>query len=147
MSCEASCGGYAGCVTACQQQYPGSVTTLADLSSCANLKCPVCSELGVGDSCHLPGSTCNPGLSCGGLWCTKACARASDCAGLGAAGGNAAGQPNACIFSPSEGDVCFPGCSTDADCAPFPGTYCLVTTSVDRLSVAICASSPDASTE
>jgi hypothetical protein len=146
-SCETSCSGQSSCVGGCQQQYPNSVALFQALGACVTQKCTVCSELGVGDPCEPGGVACNAGLSCGGLWCTKDCARASDCLGLGAAGGNVLNEESACVRTSSSQGVCFPGCETDADCTDFPGTYCFETTSVDALSVRICATSPDAGTD
>jgi hypothetical protein len=144
LSCEQPCTS-SSCITNCQMQAPNGVALLTNLDNCLTAMCPVCSELGIGDSC-VSGAACLAGLSCSGLWCTKPCARASDCIGLGAAGGNVLGLPNACILTTSNGDECVPGCQSDADCAGFPGTFCFVTQSVDALSVSVCAPMADAGT-
>lgn len=140
-NCQMGCSGSASCVNACQGQYPLGVSALNALASCVESDCAVCNQSGVGDPCFSGG--CNPGLSCGTSWCTKACARASDCTGLGPNGANSAGQENACIFTAGVGNTCFPGCGGNGDCAAFPGTYCLLTTSVDSLSVSVCTTQPD----
>jgi hypothetical protein len=145
-SCENACTTSA-CVPACQNSFLAGVAPLNALSSCEISDCPVCSELGVGDPCMVQGTQCLAELFCGALWCTKTCLQASDCLGLGAGGGNALGLANECIRSASNGNLCSPGCATDSDCQSFPGTYCLATTSVDGLSVAVCANSPDAGTD
>jgi hypothetical protein len=38
-----------------------------------------------------------------------------------ACGQNSAGTPNVCILDTDMADHCFPGCTTDADCVPYPG--------------------------
>jgi hypothetical protein len=141
--CETSptCIGSATCTSQCEHDYAGAVTQYGELTSCLALDCPVCSELGAGDPCAPQGISCNQGLTCTGLWCTKLCSDAADCVGLGADGANTLGLLNACIGS-TNGNLCAPGCATDADCAAFPSTYCVATTSVDRLAVRICATSP-----
>jgi hypothetical protein len=146
-SCEENCGGASACISACEGQSPKGIDTLTTLSDCVTVKCPVCTQSGVGDPCDGAASVCNAGLSCPGLWCTKACARSSDCVGLGADGGNALNLPNACIESAASGETCTPGCAVDADCVDFPGTFCFATTSVDGLSVHVCAPSPDAGSD
>jgi hypothetical protein len=146
LSCEQGCGGTSACISGCQQQSPNGVTLLANLTTCLDADCPVCSQLGTGDSC-ISGVACNAGLSCNGLWCTKPCARASDCLGLGGEGGNVLGFPNECILTASAGDSCVPGCASDADCESFPGTFCFAQQSVDGLSVSVCSSIPDAGRE
>jgi hypothetical protein len=146
IACFDGCGTGA-CQQACEQQASGPASTLFKaLLQCIAGKCPVCSELGVGDPCSAAGVTCNAGLSCGGLWCTRSCAKGSDCTGLGAGGGNFTGNASACRRV-SAGDFCFPGCSGDADCADFPGTYCVQTTDVDGSAVSVCAAGPDGGLE
>ncbi|HTB73298.1 MAG TPA: hypothetical protein VK762_08630 [Polyangiaceae bacterium] len=144
LRCEQSCAGAAGCTTNCQSQSPNGVGLLNTLTACIDVRCPVCSQFGVGDPCVAQASTCNPGLSCSGLWCTKACTRSTDCEGLGAGGGNALGLPNACMLTTAAGRQCVPGCQTDADCTSFPGSFCFATTSADGLSVQVCTPPPDA---
>jgi len=141
LACVNDCAGASACIEGCEQRYLDGVTALDAVESCLNLKCPICSESGVGDPC-ASGYPCIAGESCNGLWCTKACARASDCTGIGPGGGNFAGEPAACLAT-SGGDLCTPGCSSDADCTDFPGTYCRPTTSVDGLAVSICSALPD----
>ncbi len=146
LSCVDACT-TAACQTSCEQKYNGAAsTTYQALELCISQRCPVCSELGAGDPCGPSSVACNAGLTCGGLWCTRACAKASDCTGLGAGGGNFTGNPGACRHL-ATGDFCFPGCSSDADCTDFPGTYCLQTTALDGSSVLVCAAGPDAGLE
>ncbi len=146
LSCENACTDSA-CLSMCKADFPNGVLILDNLTPCETSRCPVCSQSGTGDPCVPGETTCNVGLSCVGLWCSKTCLHASDCVGLGASGGDSRGQTNSCVHSSSSGDICFPGCTTDADCEPFPGTFCLSFTSVDALPATICASSRDAGTD
>jgi len=146
LSCVGSCATQS-CQAACEQQFNGAAsTTYQALLRCITSKCAVCGELGVGDPCSVSGATCNAGLTCGGLWCTRSCTKASDCTGLGANGGNFTGNAGACRHVTS-GDFCFPGCAGDNDCADFPGTYCVQTTAIDGSSVSVCAAGPDGGLE
>jgi hypothetical protein len=117
-----------------------------DLTACLDAQCTVCRELGVGDPCAAS-SDCNPGLTCGGLGCTRECTGAADCIGIGAGGGNAAGLRNGCITVAGLAPQCFPGCATNSDCSVFPGTYCFATRTVDGQSVNVCMGIPDAGTD
>jgi hypothetical protein len=146
LACVDACTTQA-CQTTCEQKYNGvASTTYQALLLCISQKCAVCDELGAGDPCGASSVACNAGLTCGGLWCTRACAKASDCVGLGANGGNFTGNPNACRHL-TTGDFCFPGCSSDTDCTDFPGTYCLQTTDLVGTAVSVCAAGPDAGLE
>ncbi len=147
LSCEQACTGALSCAGDCESQSPKGVTLLETLTTCIQAKCPVCGQLGIGDPCSPFGVSCNPGLVCSGLWCTKACARSTDCAGLGAGGGNALGFPNACIVTSAAGEECEPGCTQDSDCSAFPGSFCFATTSSEGASVRVCVPPPDAGSE
>ncbi|HEX3769262.1 MAG TPA: hypothetical protein VHV30_00285, partial [Polyangiaceae bacterium] len=103
-------------------------------------------QFGAGDPCNPAASDCNPGLACKQSWCSKLCARGSDCTGLGANGGNELNLPNACMLIAGSGPVCTPGCNSDNDCVDFPGTYCAGATSVDSQAVQVCIPIPDAAT-
>jgi hypothetical protein len=140
LSCVTGCAGASACVSGCEGTYPDSVATLNAIDSCVALKCVICSESGVGDPCAA--YACMAGLTCPALWCTKACARSADCAGIGPNGGNFTGAPNACM-STARGELCAPGCASNADCADFVGTFCVSTTSFDGLAVSICSTLPD----
>ncbi len=139
--CIAGCAGSPACVKACSSQYPQAQLAYQQLASCVSLRCPVCSEAGAGDPC-AGGVACVTGLSCSGSWCTRSCTATSDCAGIGPGGGNYTGQPGACVHLPG-GFECVPGCSTDADCSAFEGTYCEQTTSVEGVAVSVCGALPD----
>ena len=145
-SCEGHCGGGAACIMACEAQFPAGVTAVQLVASCLAGDCPICNESGVGDPCGAQYPACVAGLTCNGLWCTKGCVNSSDCAGIGAGGGNFLDNVNACIAT-SQGDTCVPGCGGGpSGCTYFPGTYCLATTAADGSHVSVCASLPDAST-
>jgi hypothetical protein len=141
LACWDDCG-TASCQASCKEQYASVAATFDALLECLSDRCPVCNELGVGDPCSASGTTCIAGLTCGGLWCTKACSQVSDCTGLGANGGNITGNASVCKHILS-GNYCFPGCASDSDCTDFPGTYCVQTTAVNGASVAVCATGPD----
>src|SRR5580698_9723082 len=63
LRCEQSCAGAAGCASNCESQSPNGVGLLNTLTACIDVRCPVCSQFGVGDPCVAQASTCNPGLS------------------------------------------------------------------------------------
>ncbi len=73
-------------------------------------------------------------------WCTTTCAMSSDCAGDYSGGATLLGQRNSCITNASvpPSNTCFPGCSTNADCAAFPGTVCEGAATIENSSVSIC---------
>jgi hypothetical protein len=85
-------------------------------------------------------------LFCQGLWCSKACTKNADCAGIGPSGANLLGQANVCVAT-SGGPQCAPGCTFDADCSYFPGTYCHSTLSFAGANVQVCAPVVDASAD
>jgi len=142
--CESNCDD-TSCVASCQAQFPSGLTPLTQIDTCLDTFCTACTELGVGDPCAAAQGSCETGLTCNGLWCTKACASSADCAGLGPSGGNLRGEQNACVGTATSGDVCFPGCGlSSSDCASFPAATCSSTTSVEGATVAICESVSDA---
>jgi hypothetical protein len=144
-SCEEVCNGVGSCVTACQQEYPTGVGTLQTLVACASQECAICNESGVGDPCGAIYPPCETGLSCNGSWCTKACARSTDCAGLGAGGVTSLGTSNVCMLT-STGEVCTPSCEGGGICSDFASTYCQSTTAIDGSAVSVCSFLPEAST-
>jgi hypothetical protein len=143
LDCEDDCSGSASCITACENQFPTGVSTLQVLSSCVTARCTVCAESGTGDPCGAAYPPCGSGLTCNGLWCTKACVHSTDCAGLGAGGDSSLGTANVCLVT-TGGDQCVPSCASGA-CTDFPGTYCLTTTSVENAAVSVCSPLPEAS--
>jgi len=146
LSCENTCSGGSACLMACEHQFPAGVSSLQLVSSCLARDCPICAESGVGDPCGPQFNPCETGLTCNGLWCTRSCVRAADCAGIGGGGTNTLGFANACMAT-SHGDLCTPGCAGAAGaCVDFPGTYCFATTAADGSNVSVCAALPDAST-
>jgi hypothetical protein len=144
-SCEEDCNGVGSCVTACQQQFPTGVATLQTLTACITEECLICNESGVGDPCGAIYPPCVAGLSCNGSWCTKACARSTDCAGLGAGGVTSLGTANVCMAT-ATGNVCTPSCEPGGICSDFASTYCLATTAADGSKVSVCSFLPEAST-
>ena len=143
LRCEQqTCTGALDCVANCEMQSPKGVALLNSLTTCIEARCPVCSQLGIGDPCTPFGVACNPGLVCNGFWCSKACTRSTDCVGLGVGGGNTLGLPNACIVTATVGEECQPGCNQDSDCSEFPGSFCFVTTSAVGTSVSFCTPPP-----
>jgi hypothetical protein len=145
LSCENNCNDVGSCITACQQEFPTGVLTLQVLASCVTRDCLVCSESGVGDPCDTIYPPCVAGLTCNGSYCTKACARSTDCAGLGAGGVSSLGFASVCM-STTAGDLCVPGCGPAGACSDFSSTYCLSTTALDGTAVSVCAFLPEAST-
>jgi hypothetical protein len=130
----------------CNGMYPLGIGPLTALNDCIQVKCPVCAQFGVGDPCNPAASACNPGLTCEQSWCSKTCVRGSDCAGLGANGGNELNLPSACMLLTGLGQWCTPGCESDSDCVDFPSTYCAGATSFDGQAVQVCLPLPDAGT-
>jgi hypothetical protein len=143
-SCEANCNS-ASCVASCEQEFTSSVAPLNQFNSCVTTSCPTCTELGVGDPCEGAQGSCQAGLTCNGQWCSTPCTSSTACAGLGSGGANTLGEQNACVGTATNGNECFPGCAISAsDCAPFSGTACLSTMSVDGVTVAVCENVQDA---
>jgi len=146
LSCEDDCTGGSACITACEQQFPTGTSTLQLLTSCLTRDCPVCAESGIGDPCGPGYYACETGLTCSGLYCTKACVKSTDCVGLGPGGANTLGYVNACMAG-AHGNSCVPGCGGSATaCTDFPATYCFTTTDDDGNVVSVCTALPDAST-
>jgi hypothetical protein len=71
---------------------------------------------GIGDPCTTD-ANCTQG-TCLGSWCNEVCSPAGSTT---VCGQNSAGTPNVCILDTDMADHCFPGCTTDADCVPYPG--------------------------
>jgi hypothetical protein len=149
LACEAPCNGDQACVSACEAQYPAGATPLSALLDCASTSCSICEYGGVGDWC----GSCQTGLVCAGsgesAFCSRSCARDSDCAGTGGGGLNVNGTANVCALNGDSQNTCFPGCASDADCAPYPGLSCVVGLSPGGVDAKICAipsSPPDAGT-
>lgn len=141
-NCSQGCDGASSCIGLCETQYPSASIQLEIIESCVANQCPVCGELGIGDSCSN-GASCVSGLTCRNSSCTKACSGTPDCVGLGMNGGNSVtGLANACVPT-FAGVFCEPGCVTDSDCATFTGTFCESTTALDGTTVSICTLLPD----
>jgi hypothetical protein len=147
LSCVLACAGagVSACIDGCNGRYQGSVTALNDVESCLTLKCPICSESGIGDPCAPGVDACISGLTCNDFWCTSPdrCTKGSDCLGIGPNGGNDLGFANECIAIGS-GNFCTPSCVIDTESSGcVSGTFCHTTTSVDGLTVSVCATLPD----
>ena len=143
--CEESCGGLATCVSSECGSYLGALATFNELETCLLGKCAVCSESGIGDPCTGSANGCATGLTCTDGWCSVDCTASTAstaCSGLGPGGTNALGFANACLTIPAAGDVCVPGCASNADCPP--ETLCLPATAVGGAMVQVCSRIADA---
>jgi hypothetical protein len=130
--CHAICASGSDCTSGCCAQVEGeSYGVCAAASDCGG---------GVGDSCSSNASCSSD--DCTGLWCTSSCSSSNAlCAGGHGTGGltNEYGQYNWCLLNNGGTDTCFPGCSTNADCAPYSGTSCQAVTDVTGYSTHVCA--------
>jgi hypothetical protein len=70
----------------------------------------------IGDPC-ANNSACGSDVCDVGGWCTGSCTSDATC------GTNSAGEPGRCVDNGAE-YICFPGCTTNTDCAAYPGTTC-----------------------
>jgi len=150
VTCVANCGeSNTTSPCGCLEQYPNGVAEYDALYTCEYTSCDTpCPYVDTGDRCvntdecyeAAYGVTCSSEAPAYGGWCTyDGCEFDSDCENLVTASGNDMfGEPVSCI---QDGNVstCFPGCQSDVDCTPFPGTTCQPATSVDDVSVTICA--------
>jgi hypothetical protein len=80
----------------------------------------ICAPSGglIGDPCSED-SDCSQG-TCMGNWCDEVCAKA----GSTECGTDTAGMANQCVLAMDSQNHCFPGCTTNSDCAPYPNTTC-----------------------
>jgi hypothetical protein len=82
----------------------------------------VCSRRVVGTPCDENVHCGSDGWICAGLpgWCTPtSCDTDADCNST-----EPTTPPNRCIENANSKKTCFPGCSTDNDCAAYPNTVC-----------------------
>jgi hypothetical protein len=80
---------------------------------------------GVGDPCSSDSDCTTPGATCPGAWCSIPCSSATDTATCGT---DLAGVQNECVQDSDTLDfVCFPGCTTDADCTAYANATCVST--------------------
>jgi hypothetical protein len=140
VKCEGNCGD-SSCIADCQTQHAAGKADLAAYSSCVSGSCPVCSQEGVGDPCTAD-SDCPSPLTCSGLWCTKSCAGDPDCAGAFDNGQNRYSGTNTCAVNKLKAAICFPACTSDADCAPYAGTTCVSDPTPNNGVTHICATHP-----
>jgi hypothetical protein len=98
---------------------------------------------GIGDACTTS-STCAVG-GCESLahWCGPAtdCVSNTNCIGTGPGGRNhTSGYSNYCVGVTGGGHECFPGCSTDADCAGYSFGVCKAVTTISGSTQYVCTS-------
>ncbi len=91
------------------------------------------SGINVGDPCTGSGSCGQGADTCNGSWCVQTCKSEDDTS----CGYNSLGVSNYCVENGENVFICFPGCSTNADCSPILGTTCQPT--IDNASELICA--------
>ena len=128
--CHAKCSTGTDCSSGCCVAVTGqSLGACAAASNCARA---------VGDPC-TSNAQCASG-SCTG-WCEAACSAASPtCPASASSLFNAEGFPNWCEATATKGDLCFPGCGSDADCTVYgTGLTCKSFTSVDGLVEKVCS--------
>lgn len=148
-NCALACNGDSSCVSACTEGLSnGSDGLLSAMATCEQSNCAAACNasppngLGLGDACTTASQCASDDCNNGG-WCTQSCAAGNSiCAGGHGADGlqNEFGGVNWCVQNSSGVDICFPGCSSTADCAPYDGTTCQSATTVDGTSVSVCAS-------
>jgi hypothetical protein len=127
------------CATTPQCAAFGSAATCVTGTSVESTPVMHCNgNLGnVGDKCTT-GTGCASGVcvstnSGQPLWCTQACATSADC------GASTAGQPNACFRSNNGQNLCFPTCSTSAQCQAYAASAaCLSGTTADGATAMAC---------
>jgi hypothetical protein len=73
----------------------------------------------IGQAC-AQAADCGNSYECIGApgWCTAECTSDTTC------GESPTGYPNRCVENAASRHICFPGCSSDADCSSYPGTTC-----------------------
>jgi len=117
-----------GCTTSTDcQEYPGATCTPIAGVAESICKMPTAGAdggstgIGVGDPCSTMNAPCGQGGdSCNGAWCVASCTSGSDTS----CGSNSLGVSNYCVENVKNAFICFPGCSTNADCTPISGTTC-----------------------
>jgi hypothetical protein len=133
-------GGGKSCVPGCQtnddcSSYAGTtcVQATATASYCA-VSADAATNGSVGDPC-TSSSDCTPPANCNNdTWCSASCTSSSDTS----CGSNSLGQENHCVEDSNNDYICFPGCTTNADCLSYSGTTCQLIQS-GSTSVYICA--------
>ncbi len=139
MVCLASCTTET-CDSACIDSLPqGSLALLnATIGSqgCLGTECEsecVSATAKVGDPCSSD-AQCISG-SCNSRWCEPAagCSENTQC------GIDTEGELVWCVEETGGSNGCFPGCSTNADCALYSGTSCKLATATNGASAYICS--------
>lgn len=130
--CADFCTANSGCNSGCCTSATDGHKVCGPASACQVLK-------GTGDGCTL-GSQCTSGTCGTAGWCTAACSPSdSVCAGGHGTSGyqNEFGQLNWCMLTNANTYACFPGCTTTADCAPYPGTTCMTGTEASSMALSV----------
>lgn len=131
-ACHANCTSDNECESGCCAPLKGQTYGV-----CASKS--YCPSGGIGDAC-ASNASCESGNCAGGTtgWCTRYCSYSSDCDGdYGTQ--NKYGQDNWCVKNSGGSNVCFPGCSTNADCSWFPGTTCKPASTTTGVSINVCS--------
>lgn len=87
----------------------------------------------VGDPCTADTDCASNFCTSSDGWCSLQCTYSSDC------GSPSDGGYNFCVPTNSGYDYCFTSCSTSADCAAFPGTYCKTANTTVGVEVKVCS--------
>ena len=147
-ACIKGCAsGDTSCEDACQTDNPDGVTPLSDFLNCLSVDCEsACGgglsgpTAGIGDPCQST-ADCATG-ECNGHWCTKTCTSNTDCVSTSQSITNSVGQLVWCVESAGGTNLCFPGCSSNAECSGFgSGVSCSETTVTNGSATDICAGS------
>ena len=125
-SCLDACSD-AACADRCTNLHASGITKFNAIGTCVGTKCsaecsttpptPTASK-GIGDRCASD-AECRDG-SCAGTpgWCTKSCTQHYDCKGYPQIN-NEFAKFNYCLETANGANACFPGCSTNSDCAKY----------------------------
>lgn len=142
-SCDDGCSWTtSSCATLCKSAGYDGTTGCGPDASKGHDTCS-CFYGGVGDAC-TDDSTCPVG-GCASLahWCDHSadCTSNTSCIGTGAGGRNHTnGYSNYCVTITGGGHECFPGCSTDADCAAYSFGVCKAVTTISGVTQYVCTS-------
>ncbi len=141
--CMANCGADTTCSDACVSGLSTSTTSLlASIlgeSGCVAEECRSACGGGLGDPCNTNADCAYGACSGAGGWCTTTCTENVQCASTSASIFDRDGQYVWCVYSTSDTYSCFPGCTSNADCAAYPGSTCRAATAINGASTAICS--------
>lgn len=130
------------CVSACATTYAGGVDDLTAFLSCTKNRCNgACTSAtkGIGDSCSTSAECISGSCTGKGGWCTTTCAQNTDCRSSPSSITNEYGHLDWCAATVSGSHKCFPGCTYNSDCSPYPGTKCVTVTAVNGTSTGMCS--------